>query len=306
MIGELIRLPRSYILARSSAVRRSALSARHRVSPGLRAGAVIVLCVVLVSIFPDQLAPYAPDQVMPSARLLEPSLAHPFGTDNLGRDLFSRIVYGARVAVRMALLSVGLSVLVGSVAGGLTGYYGGWLDFVVSRLMEVWLSLPGALVAIVIVARLGSSLDNLILALGIMGVPVFYRLVRATTLSARRACYVEAAETLGASDLRILRCHVLPNIASPLVVQTTLRLGIVLLTGGGLSFLGLGAQPPIPEWGALLASGRSAMDTAWWLAVFPGLAITVTVTGLNLLGDGLRDVLDPTMRGRPRGGRYAN
>ena len=239
------------------------------------------------------LAPYPADLMVPADRLQAPGLAHPFGTDGLGRDLFSRVVFGARLAVQMAVLAVGMSAAAGLVLGSLAGYHGGRLDYLLARVVDAWLSLPGVLVAIVVVARLGPSLNNLILALGFMGVPAFFRLVRGMTLSARRALYVEAARLTGASDGRVMWRHILPNIASPLIVQTTLRLGIVLLTGGSLSFVGLGAQPPTPEWGALLASGRGSMDTAWWLAVFPGLAITVTVLGFNLLGDGLRDALDP-------------
>jgi ABC-type dipeptide/oligopeptide/nickel transport system permease subunit len=161
--------------------------------------------------------------------------------------------------------------------------------------MDGWLALPGALVAIVIVARLGASLDNLILALGLMGVPSFYRIVRSSTLSARRLPYVEAAFALGAGDARIMWRHVFPNILTPIVVLTTMHIGTALLTGSSLSFIGLGAQPPLPEWGALLAAGRNYFDVAWWLAVFPGLAVTATVVGLNLLGDGLRDALDPRL-----------
>ena len=270
-------------------------------SPALLVGASLVAAVALVGIVVPLATPYAPDQVIPGARLLPPSSAHPFGTDALGRDLLTRIAYGAHLAAEMALLSVGLSLGVGLVLGSLAGYHGGWADQVVSRVMDGWLALPGALVAIVIVARLGPSLDNLILALGLMGVPAFYRIVRSTTLSARRTPYAEAAVALGASDAWVMWRHVFPNILSPVVVLTTMRLGTALLTGSSLSFIGLGAQPPLPEWGALLAAGRSYVDTAWWLAVFPGLAATLTVVGLNLLGDGLRDTLDP-WAGRSLGG----
>jgi ABC-type dipeptide/oligopeptide/nickel transport system permease subunit len=193
----------------------------------------------------------------------------------------------------MALLGVGLSLGIGLVLGSLAGFYGGSLDQLVSRAMDGWLALPGALVAIVVVARLGASLDNLILALGLMGVPSFFRIVRSTTLGTRRMPYVEAATALGASDARVMWRHVFPGILPPVVVLTTMRLGTTLLTGSSLSFVGLGAQPPAPEWGALLAAGRAYLDSAWWLAVFPGLAVTLTVVGLNLLGDGLRDLLDP-------------
>ncbi len=264
---------------------------RH--SAALYLGFALVAAVAVGALAVPLLTPYAPDQIIPGARLQPPSLAHPFGTDALGRDLLARVAYGAHLAAKTALLAVGLSLAIGLVLGSLAGYYVGWVDQLISRAMDGWLALPGALVAVIIVARLGASLDNLILALGIMGVPAFYRIVRNTTLGARHTPYAEAAIALGATDTRVMWRHVFPNILSPLVVLTTMRLGTVLLTGSSLSFIGLGAQPPAPEWGALLAAGRNYVDTAWWLAVFPGLAVTMTVVGLNLLGDGLRDLLDP-------------
>ncbi len=264
-------------------------------SPSLRIGLLLVLAIALMGLAMPLATPYPPDEIIAGARLQPPSLAHPFGTDSLGRDMLSRIAYGSHLAAKMALLGVGLALSIGLVLGSLAGYYGGWTDQLVSRVMDGWLSLPGALVAVVIVARLGASLDNLILALGLMGVPAFYRLVRSSTLSARRMPFVEAAVALGASNRRIMWRHVFPNILSPLVVLATIKAGTFLLTGSSLSFIGLGAQPPQPEWGALLAAGRNHFDTAWWLAVFPGLAVTLTVVGLNMLGDGLRDVLDPRL-----------
>jgi len=264
-----------------------------RRSPALHLGAFLVAMVGLGAILVPLLTPYGVDQIIPGARLQPPSLVHPFGTDALGRDMLTRVAYGAHLAAWTALLAVGISLACGLVLGSLAGYYSGWIDQLLSRGMDGWLALPGALVAVIIVARLGASLDNLILALGIMGVPAFYRMVRNTTLGARRMPYAEAAVALGATDARVMWRHVFPNILSPLVVLTTMRLGTVLLTGSSLSFIGLGAQPPAPEWGALLAAGRNHVDTAWWLALFPGLAVTATVVGLNLLGDGLRDLLDP-------------
>lgn len=264
-------------------------------APALYIGFALISLVALSGLVVPLVTPYAPDQILPDARLQPPSPTHPFGTDALGRDLLSRVAHGAHLAARIALLSVGISLCIGLVLGSLAGYYVGWVDQIVSRAMDGWLALPGALVAVVIVARLGASLDNLILALGLMGVPGFYRMVRNTTLGARRMPYAEAAIALGATDRRVMWRHVFPNILSPIVVLTTMRLGTVLLTGSSLSFIGLGAQPPIPEWGALLAAGRNYLDTAWWLALFPGLAVTVTVVGLNLFGDGLRDLLDPRM-----------
>ncbi len=266
---------------------------RFRRSPGLYLGFGLIAMIALLGLLGPAVTAYAPDQLIANARLTSPSPAHPFGTDNLGRDLLSRVAYGSHLAGQTALLAVGISLVIGLILGSLAGYYVGWTDQIVSRIMDGWLALPGALVAVVIVARLGASLNNLILALGIMGVPAFYRIVRNTTLSARRMPYAEAAIALGATDQRVMWRHVFPNILSPLLVLTSSRLGTALLTGSSLSFIGLGAQPPAPEWGAMLAAGRNYVDSAWWLAVFPGLAITITVIGLNLLGDGLRDLLDP-------------
>ncbi len=268
-------------------------------SPSALVGAGLLLLVALLGVLVPLTTPYAPDQIISGAKLLPPSLAHPFGTDALGRDLLTRVAYGSHLAAKMALLSVGLSLLAGLVLGSLAGYYGGWADQIISRVMDGWLALPGSLVAVVVVARLGPSLDNLIVALGLMGVPAFHRIVRSATIGARRMPYAEAAVALGASDARVMWRHVFPNVLSPVVVLTTLRLGTALLTGSSLSFIGLGAQPPAPEWGALLAAGRSYVNTAWWLAVFPGLAATLTVVGLNLLGDGLHDLLDPQAAGAP-------
>lgn len=271
---------------------------RGGLSPSLILGLALLLAVALGGLLIPLLWGYPPDQIEAEARLQSPSLIHPFGTDSLGRDLLSRVGHGARLAAAMAFLSVALALAAGLLLGSLAGYYRGWVDQALSRFMDGWLALPGVLVAVVIVARLGASLNNLILALGIMGVPSFYRLVRNTTLSARGTPYAEAAMALGATDGRVMWRHVFPNILPPLVVLVTMRLGTALLTGSSLSFIGLGAQPPMPEWGSLLAEGRNYLDSAWWLGLFPGLAVTITVVGLNLTGDGLRDLLDPRM-GRP-------
>lgn len=264
-----------------------------RRAPALHMGLLFLFFVAAGGLLVPLFTPYAPDQLLPGARLQPPGLTHPFGTDSLGRDLLTRVAYGSHLAARIAFMGVGISLAVGLVLGSLAGYYRGWTDQLLSRTMDGWLALPGALVAIVIVARLGASLENLILALGVMGVPAFYRMVRNTTLSCRQMPYAEAAMALGATDRRVMWRHVFPNILSPLIVLVTLRLGTVLLTGSSLSFIGLGAQPPAPEWGSLLSTGRNYLDSAWWLAVFPGLAVTFTVVGLNLFGDGLRDLLDP-------------
>ena len=277
---------------------RRLLAWRRRATPSLWIGGGIVILLLLSALLAPVLAQYPPDLVMGEVRLQAPSAAHPFGTDAFGRDVLSRVLYGAQIAVGMSALGVGIAAAIGVTLGLLAGYYGGWLDQVLSRMMEVWMAFPSLLLAIIIVARLGPALHNAVVALGIVGVPAFYRLTRGCTLSARKATYVEAARAVGASDRRIVLRHILPNNSSSLVVLATMRLGVLVLAGGGLSFIGLGAQPPQPEWGALLAAGRDYMDSAPWLAIFPGLCITFTVAGFNLLGDGLRDALDPR---RPTG-----
>lgn len=271
----------------------TARSRRRNLTPSLWIGVFCAGLLLVAALLAPLLAPYPPEQVGAGPSLQAPNAAFPFGTDLLGRDLLSRILYGARIALGMAVLGVGISAGLGVVLGLLAGYHGRWLDQALSRLVDIWLAFPGLLLAIIIVTRLGPSLRNAVVALGIVGVPTFYRLMRGTTLSARREDYVEAAEAIGASHGRIMARHILPNVASSLIVLAFMRFGILILSGGALSFIGLGAQPPTPEWGALLADGRNYMDMAPWLAIFPGLCITVTVAGLNLLGDGLRDALAP-------------
>ncbi len=264
----------------------------------LLVGGLLVGGLLVAALGAPLLAPADPDAIAPALRLRPPSFVHPFGTDALGRDLFSRVLYGARTALQMAVPAVLLAALPGISLGLLAGYHGRLFDQLLSRLMDAWLAFPGLLLAIVLVARLGPSLTTTVIALGIVGIPGYYRLARNGTLSARQALYVEAARALGFGHSRIILRHILPNLASPLIVLVTLRLGTVLLAGGALSFIGLGAQPPTSEWGALLAAGRDKMDRAWWLALFPGLAITASVMGFNLLGDGLRDWLNPELAAR--------
>lgn len=266
-------------------------SRRKAVAPAFAVGAAIVAVLVIVAVLAPVIAPQAPDLIQPAERLQAPSVRHFFGTDVFGRDLFSRVVYGARLALLTCLGAILISAVPGISSGLVAGFRGGRSDALLSRIMDAWMAFPGLLLAIVLVARLGPSLTTTIIALGIVGVPSFYRLARSSTLSTGQSLYVEAAHATGASQTRIMTRHILPNIASPLIVLITLRLGTILLAAGGLSFIGLGAQPPSPEWGALLAAGRDYMDTAWWLALFPGLALTLCVIGFNLLGDGLRDMI---------------
>jgi peptide/nickel transport system permease protein len=283
-----------------TAIALPAAHARRRFTPGFAIGAVIVSLLVAVALLAPVLAPFDPNRIMVGPRLTAPSVSHPFGTDPLGRDMLSRVVYGSRLALAMALAGTAIAAVSGITLGLLAGFRGGRADGVISRAMDVWVAFPGLLLAIVLVARLGPSLQNAVIALGIVGTPAFYRLSRSLSLSARGTAYVEAARAVGARESRIVLRHVLPNVSGALLVMMTLRAGIVILAAGGLSFIGLGAQPPQPEWGALLAAGRDYMDTAPWLAWFPGLCITVTVLGLNLLGDGLRDLLDAQRIGDSR------
>jgi peptide/nickel transport system permease protein len=265
-------------------------------SPSLIIGATIIGVLVFTAAAAALLAPFDPKQIGVGQPLQAPAWPHLFGTDAFGRDVFSRVLYGAQLALCISTGGVTIAATLGVTLGLLAGYYGGRLDHLLSRMVEVWMAFPGLLLALIIVARLGPSLTNTLLALGIVGVPSYYRLVRALTISTRHQAYVESAQATGLTDRRILLGHVLPNALPAIIVLASMRMGMLLLAGGGLSFIGLGAQPPLPEWGAMLASGRDYLQIAPWLAIFPGLSLTITSIGFNLLGDGLRDALDPLQR----------
>lgn len=263
--------------------------------PAALAGGVVLLLVILTAIFAPLLAPYDPDAISANLRQA-PSISHPFGTDELGRDVLSRIIYGARVSLRVGLISIGIALVVGTMIGITAGYWGGWLDSFVMRLMDVMLAFPGFLLAIAIVAILGPSLFNVMIAVGIESIPIYARTARGSVLGMKEDEYMIGARAIGASHLRILSRYVLPNIIAPLIVLATIGVGFAILAAAGLSYLGLGAQPPTPEWGAMLSSARSFLRDSWWMATFPGVAIMIVVLALNLFGDGLRDVLDPRLR----------
>jgi ABC-type dipeptide/oligopeptide/nickel transport system permease subunit len=270
---------------------KSASPKHLRVTPNLWLGVSIVAFFFVIALFAPFIAPHAPDQVMAGARLSAPSLEFPFGTDALGRDVFSRVVWGTRIAIWTMLLGVAIATVAGTLPGLIAGYVGGAVDQIMSRVMDLGLAFPGLLLALILVARLGPSLENAIVAMGIISAPGFYRLARSQTISTRRLLYIEAACSIGATDGQILFRHIAPNLLSLFIVIATTRAGILLLASSGLSFVGLGAQPPLPEWGALLIAGRSYLDAAPWLSIFPGACLTLMVVGVNLLGDGLRDAL---------------
>ncbi len=256
-------------------------------------GGGVFVALVLIALFSPILAPCDPLEQNLAVRLRPPSLAHPLGTDDFGRDILSRIIYGARISLRIGLVALSIALSAGTFLGLVAGYKGGWVDSCIMRLMDIMLAFPSILLAIGIVAVIGPGIDNAMLAISIVMVPQFARLVRSSVLSIREMAYIEAARALGAGDGRIVVYSVLPNCLAPLIVQTTLSLATAVLDAAGLSFLGLGAQPPTPEWGAMLAGGRELLLKAPWVMTFPGLAIFTVVLGLNLFGDGLRDALDP-------------
>lgn len=260
------------------------------------AGGVIVLIFVVTAIFAPFLVPYPPNEGDLTKRLQPPSREHLLGTDPLGRDLLSRVIYGARISLQIQIVSVAIALVIGTLIGMTGGYYGGTFDQLTMRLMDILLAFPGIFLAISIIAVLGPGLANLMLAAGIYSIPQFARIVRGSVLSLKEKEFIEAARAVGESDPSILFRYLLPNCMAPIIVQTTLRMATVLLTASGLSFLGLGVQPPTAEWGAMLSNARAYLITAPHVATVPGLAIMLVVMGFNLFGDGLRDSLDPRLR----------
>lgn len=259
------------------------------------------LCTIAVIFLTQVLAPYiAPHDptVMESSSLLEPpSRLHPLGTDGYGRDILSRLLYGGRISLVVSLLSTLVALSIGVAAGLLAGFWGGWVDAILMRLMDIILAFPPMLLAITIMAVLGQSSMNIVIAIGIVYMPQFARLTRGAVLTVRNLEFVEAARAIGARPLRVMWRHIVPNIVPPLLVQTSLTMSLAVLYESALSFLGLGTQPPQPSWGNMLSESRRYMELAPWTAIAPGAAITLVVLGFNLLGDGLRDALDPRMRG---------
>lgn len=259
-------------------------------------GGLIVGIYFFIAIFAPWIAPYDPYAIDLLNKLQPPSMDHLMGTDDKGRDIFSRIIVGSRLSLAVGVISVGIGAFFGIILGLISGYYGKWLDTVIMRFIDVLLAFPGILLALAIISALGPDLINVMIAVGIFSIPTFARIVRGSTLAEKKMEYVDAIKAMGASDIRIIFVHILPNILSPIIVQGTLRLATAILTAAGLSFLGMGAQPPLPEWGAMLSNGRDFLWSAPHVATFPGLTIALIVMGFNLLGDGLRDVLDPRMK----------
>ncbi|WP_017436547.1 nickel transporter permease [Saccharococcus caldoxylosilyticus] len=259
-------------------------------------GLGIVVFFILLAIFAPLLAPYDFKDQNLAERLQPPSLKHLFGTDDFGRDILSRVLHGARISLWVGFFSVLGSVIVGSMLGIIAGYYGRWIDGIISRLFDIMLAFPSILLAIGIVAVLGPSLQNALIAIAVINIPNFGRLIRSRVLSIKQEEYIMAAKAIGMSDTRILFHHILPNSMAPIIVQGTLAIATAIIEAAALGFLGLGAQPPNPEWGKMLADSKDFLTQAPWTMIFPGLAIMLTVLGFNLMGDGLRDALDPRMK----------
>ena len=266
-------------------------------------GLFIIILSAIVALFPQQIAPY-PDQGRGASdlnsRLLSPSLQHLCGTDNLGRDILSRIVYGTRISLRAAVLVIAIVVAIGVPLGILAGYYGGRIDQLIMRVADMILAFPSLLLAISIVAAIGPSLTNAMIAISIPWWPWYTRLARSQAISLRERQFVEAARAVGMSNIRIMFRHILPNCLSPIIVQASLDMGYVILSLAGLGFLGMGTQPPMADWGVMVSAGRDFFLNQWWYSTFPGLAIFITVLAFNILGDGLREALDPRTRWKSR------
>lgn len=292
--------PRDWLLAESPGSRLQAnLGRSYRLLRGLLhnplsvLGLVIILALILTAVFAPWIAPFSPTRQNLSMRLLPPSTEFWLGTDALGRDIFSRIVYGSRITLTIVGLVAVLAAPLGLLIGAVAGYFGGWTDRVLMGLTDIFLSMPKLIMALAFVAALGAGINNAIIAIALTTWPAYARIARAETLTFRNAEYIAAVRLQGASHLRIILLHVLPLCTSSMIIRVTLDMAGIILTAAGLGFLGLGAQPPMPEWGAMIATGRDAILNQWWISTMPGLAIVIVSLGFCFLGDGLRDVLDP-------------
>jgi peptide/nickel transport system permease protein len=260
------------------------------------AGSGIVLLLMVVSMLAPWLAPYDPGQINLNNVLAPPSADHLFGTDPLGRDVFSRMIYGARISLKVGFVATGLAILIGTVLGAVSGYYGGWIDSVIMRFVDIMLCFPTFFLILAVIAFLEPSIWNIMIVIGLTGWMGVTRLVRADFISLKERDFVNAARAIGASDIRIIFMHILPNSMASILVAATLGIAGAILTESALSFLGIGVQPPTPSWGNILTAGKDNIDIAWWLSLYPGLAILITVVGYNLLGEGIRDLFDPRLK----------
>ncbi|MBF4694451.1 ABC transporter permease [Fusibacter ferrireducens] len=260
------------------------------------AGLIIILLIGILSLLAPIVAPYNFAEQNLKATYAAPSKAHLLGTDKLGRDIFSRLIYGARQSLKIGILSVGLASTLGTIFGSIAGYYGGKMDNILMRILDIYQSIPGMLLSIALAASLGPGINNAILAIGISTIPAYARIIRASIMTVREKEFIEAAIAINASDYHIITKHVLPNSISPLIVEITMNIGNSILAAATLSFIGLGAQPPSPEWGAMLVEGRNYMRDYGYLVIYPGICIMTSVLSFNMLGDGLRDALDPRLK----------
>lgn len=265
-------------------------------SPLAMLGLVIVLLLIFCAIFADAIAPYSYSKQNLMHAFESPSSKHLFGTDEFGRDIFSRVIHGSRISLVVGFIAVGIAILFGGILGAVAGYYGGVLDNLIMRSMDILLSIPSTVLAISIAAALGPGLLNLMIAVGISSTPAYARVMRGSVLSVRGQEFVEAARAVGSSDRRIILRHIIPNCMAPVIVQSTLGVASAILSTAGLSFIGLGIQPPVPEWGAMLSGARAYIRDYAYMTFFPGFAIMLTILALNFLGDGLRDALDPKLK----------
>jgi peptide/nickel transport system permease protein len=272
------------------------ISRRFAKNRGALFGLAFIIVLIVCALLPGVIAPYGYDEQVLTRQFQAPSKAFIFGTDQFGRDIFSRVIYGARVSLALGLISVTMSTVLGIILGSVAGYYGKVVDNIIMRFIDIMLSIPNILLAMSIVAALGTGFFNLLIGIAVGGIPAYARVIRASILSVNEQEYIEAAHSIGASDWRIITGHIIPNCMAPIIVQATMSIAQAILFAAGLSFIGLGIMPPTPEWGSMLSAGRAYIRDYWWVVTFPGLAIMMTVFAINLLGDGLRDALDPRLK----------
>ena len=267
-------------------------------NPRISFGSTFLILLVLTAITAPYIAPYNPTSIYPADSLTAPNWAHLFGTDTLGRDVLSRVIHGSRYSLFLGLMAVVISGTLGTIFGLISGYVGGYADTLIMRVVDVGLAFPSVLLALLVIAIIGPGLTSIIIAIGVASTPPFIRLIRGSVLSIKEEPFVEAAQAIGANNARILSRHILPEVFAPAMTMATLRLAGAIFSASSLGFLGFGVQPPTPEWGVMVAAARHQMRSAWWVSTFSGLAIFISVISINILGDGLRDELDPKLRGQ--------